>query len=136
MKRYAIWDKVSPIITPIGEVLSPEQWVARYPVAGIATINVVCAAGEINGAFFGTLGQMVEIYENEGCDFSACTTPEEKLAAIEAFDEAKEAETIAKTKAKAEQEALNAELNATSLASIAASMEFQNMMSLPDEEEI
>lgn len=136
MKRYAIWDKVSPIITPIGEVLSPEQWVARYPVAGIATINVVCAAGEINGAFFGTLGQMVEIYENEGCDFSACTTPEEKLAAIEAFDEAKEAKTIAEAKAKAEQEALNAELNATSLASIAASMEFQNMMSLPDEEEI
>ena len=143
MKHYAIWNKKDPIITPIGEVLSAEQWIARYPVAGVSSIIVVCGAGEINGSFFGTLGQMVQMYENEGCDFSACTTPEEKLAAIEAFDEAKEAETIAEAKAKAEQEALkaeqealNAELNATSLASIAASMEFQNLMSLPDEEEI
>lgn len=88
MKRYAIWNKTDPIITPIGEVLSPEQWIARYPVAGISTITVVCAAGEVNGAFFGTLGQMVQMYEAQGCDFSACTTAEEKLAAIEAFEDA------------------------------------------------
>ena len=49
MARYAIWDKVSPVITPIGEVLSPEQWIARYPVAGVESIKVVCAGGEING---------------------------------------------------------------------------------------
>lgn len=88
MKRYAIWNKTDPIITPIGEVLTPEQWIARYPVAGVSTITVVCAAGEVNGAFFGTLGQMVQMYEAQGCDFSACTTAEEKLAAIEAFEDA------------------------------------------------
>ena len=87
-KRYAIWDKVSPIITPIGEVLSAEQWIARYPVAAIPTITVVCAAGEINGGFFGTLGQMVQMYEVQGADFSACTTAEEKLEVIEAFEDA------------------------------------------------
>lgn len=88
MKRYAIWDKKSPIITPIGEVLTAEQWIQRYPVAGVPSITVVCGAGEINGAFFGTLGQMVQMYENQGADFSACETNEDKLAVIEAFEDA------------------------------------------------
>lgn len=85
--RYAIWDKVSPIITPIGEVLTAEKWIERYPVAGVPSITVVCAAGEINGAFFGTLGQMVQMYTAQGADFSACTTDEEKLEVIEAFED-------------------------------------------------
>ena len=87
MKRYAIWNKTDPVITPIGEFLTAEQWIERYPVAGAPNITVVCAAGEINGAFFGTLGQMRQIYEAEGCDFSACETPEEILEAIEAFED-------------------------------------------------
>lgn len=130
MNRYAIWDKKSPVITPIGEVKTAEQWIARYPVAALESVIVILAAGEINGALFDTLGAMVQRFERQGCDFSACTTPEEKLAAIEAFEDAREAEA----KAVAESEALNAELTATSLASIAASMEYQNMMTLPDEE--
>lgn len=130
MNRYAIWNKQDTIITPIGEVLSAEKWIQRYPVAGVDSITVICAAGEINGAFFGTLGQMVDMYTKQGCDFSACATPEEKLAAIEAFDEAREA---ADAEAAANNVA-NEELTATSLASIAASMEYQNMMTLEDVE--
>ena len=134
MSKYAMWNKKDPVLTPIGEVLTAEQWISRYPIAGVETINVVCAGDEINGAFFGTLGQMVELYTKQGCDFSACQTPEDKLAAIVAFEDTREAEAAAQAKAQAEQEAMNAELNATSLASIAASMEYQNMMTLPDEE--
>ena len=89
MKRYAIWNKKDPVITPIGEVLTPAEWIGRYPVAGLDTITVVCGAGEINGAFFGTIGQMVQMYETMGCDFSACSTNEEKLEAIEAFEDAR-----------------------------------------------
>ena len=118
MKRYAIWDKVSPIITPIGEVLTAEQWVARYPVAGVPSITVVCGAGEINGAFFGTLGQMKQMYEAQGCDFSACTTNEEVLETIEAFEDAMNAPS---TEVTAEER-------------IAAALEYQVMVSLPDEE--
>ena len=87
MARYAIWDKISPIITPIGEVLTPAQWIDRYPVAGVESIKVVCAGGEINGAFFGTLGQMVDMYGKNGCDFSDCVTDEDYLNAIEAFED-------------------------------------------------
>lgn len=128
--KYAIWDKQSPVLTPIGEVLTAEQWIGRYPIAGVDTITVICAAGEINGGFFGTLGQMVDMYTKQGCDFSACTTDQEKLDAIEAFDDAREA-------AAAEAAATsvsNDELTATSLASIAASMEYQNMLTLEDVE--
>ena len=88
MKRYALWNKQDQVITPVGEVLTAAQWIARYPVAGIASIKVVCAAGEINGAFFGTLGQMKLNYENMGADFSACVTDEDVLQVIENFEDA------------------------------------------------
>lgn len=112
MKRYAIWNKTDPILTPIGEVLTAEQWIQRYPIAGVPSITVVCGAGEINGAFFGTLGQMVQMYEAQGADFSACETPEDKLAVIEAFEDAMNAPS---TEASAEER-------------IAAALEYQNMM--------
>ena len=114
MSRYAIWDKVSPIITPVGEVLTAEQWIDRYPVAGLDSITVVCAAGEINGGFFGTLGQMKTMYENMGADFSECTTDEEILAKIEEFD------TIMNTPNE----------EPTAEERIAAAMEYQNLMKL------
>lgn len=132
--RYAIWNKKDPILTPIGEVLSAEKWIERYPIAGVESITVVCAGGEINGGFFGTLGQMVEMYTKAGCDFSGCKNAEDKLAAIEAFEDAREAQAAADAKAKAEAVAANEEMTAASLASIAASMEYQNLLTLDDTE--
>lgn len=134
MARYAIWNKQDPILTPVGEVFTAEQWIKRWPIAGLDSITVICAAGEINGGFFGTLGQMVDMYTKQGCDFSACATAEEKLAAIEAFEDAREVEAAAKAQEEANIAAVNNELTATSLASIAASMEYQNMMTLEDVE--
>ena len=136
MKKYAIWNKQDPILTPIGEVLTAEQWIERYPIAGVPTVTVICAAGEINGGFFGTLGQMVDIYEKQGCVFTDEMTPEEKLAAIEEFEDTREAEEKAKAEEKAAAEAYNNEMSATSLASIAAQLEYQNMMTLDDVEEV
>ena len=131
MKRFKIWDKKTPIITPIGEYLTPEQWIARYPAAGKDSVTVLCGAGEINGSIFATLGQTVMDYEKLGCDFSGCTTDEEKLAVIEAFDDARE---IAEREA-AEEARANEAVQADALASIAASLEYQNLMTLPDVEE-
>ena len=134
MKRYAIWDKVSPIITPVGEVLTADQWKARYPVAALDSVTVICSAGEINGGIFDTLGSLVQRYENEGCDFSACTTAQEKVEAIEAFEDERSAKAKAAAAERAQTKALNDEMTATSLSSIAASMDYQNMMSLEDVE--
>lgn len=130
MKRYAIWNKKDNILTPVGEVLTAEQWINRYPVAGLESVVVVCAAGEINGSLFATLNSMVNNFEKEGCDFSKCTTPEEKLQAIEDFEDARQASAVKK---RAEVEAQK-EMDSVSLASIAASMEYQNMLTLEDAE--
>ena len=118
--RYAIWNKKDTILTPIGEVLTAQQWIERYPIAGVESITVVCAGGEINGAYFGTLGQMVEMYANAGCDFSNCKTAEDKLNAIEAFEDA--------------SNAISDEPSAEER--IAAALEYQVMASLPDDEDI
>lgn len=119
MNRYAIWNKQDPILTPIGEVLTAQQWIERYPIAGVGSITVVCGGGEINGAFFGTLGQMVDMYTKMGCDFSGCETAEDNLAAIEAFEDAREAEAAAAAQAAAAAEASNAERTAVALEAIA-----------------
>lgn len=117
MKRYAIWDKQSPVIVPTGKVFTAEQWKEKYPVAALDAITVVCSAGEVNGGFFGTLGQMVQMYAAQGCDFSACTTDEEKLAVIEAFEDAMNTPSTEPTTDER----------------IAAALEYQVMASLPDE---
>ena len=33
MSRYAIWNKQDTILTPVGEVISAEQWIQKYPIA-------------------------------------------------------------------------------------------------------
>lgn len=85
MSRYAVWNKTSKVITPIGEVLTPQQWIDRYPVAEV--LDTVVAGGTINGAFFGVYDQMVEMYTAEGCDFSGCTTQQDYLDRIEQFED-------------------------------------------------
>lgn len=116
MARYAIWNKKDNVITPRGEVLSADEWKARYPVAALDSIIVVCAAGEINGGFFGTLGQMRQMWEQQGIDFSACTTNEEILAAIESAEDAANTPSDEPT---AEER-------------IAAALEMQNLMAMDD----
>lgn len=86
-KRYVIWDEVSPVITPIGEVLTAEQWMDRYPMARLDGLQLVVAGGQINGAFCGVYSEMLDMYERQGCDFSGCTTQQEHLDAIEAFED-------------------------------------------------
>lgn len=108
MARYAIWNKKDPVITPVGEFLTAEQWIERYPVAGVESIKIVCAGGEINGAFFGTLGQMVEMYTSAGCDFTDCVSDQDKLDAIEAFEDAMNAPSTEPTPEERQTKALEA----------------------------
>ena len=118
MKKYALWDKKTQIVTPTFEVFTAEQWMERYPAAKLDHITVVCSAGEINGAFFGTLNQLKQIYEQKGCDFSDCTTDEEVLFVIEAFDD------LMKLQAKETAQQPSAEER------IAAALEYQNLLAM------
>ena len=78
---------------------------------------------------------MVEMYETDGCDFTGCETPEDKINRINQYEIDKEIQMKAKAEEEAERKAYNEELNAMSMASIAAQLEFQNMMTLDDVEE-
>ena len=119
LKRYAVWDKQSPVIVPTGKVFTAAQWKEKYPVAELDSVTVICSAGEVNGGFFGTLGQMVQMYAAQGCDFSGCETAEEKLEVIETFEDAMNTPSDEPT---ADER-------------IAAALEYQVLASLPDETE-
>ena len=120
-KRYQIWDKTSNVITPVGEVLSPEEWIARYPMAAIDGIKLVLAGGIINGAVCMEFSTMVDNYTSAGCDFSSCVEDQDYLDTIEAFENA--------------QNAAAASIISTE-ERIASALEAQVMLSLPDEEEV
>jgi hypothetical protein len=95
MSRYAIWNKRDQVITPIGEVLTPEQWISRYPMANV--LDIVIGGGAINGAYCMEYTSFKEMYEKEGCDFSQCVTKQDCLDAIEAFEDARNNQPIGVT---------------------------------------
>ena len=122
MKRYQIWDKQSPVITPSGAVFTAEEWKNKYPAAKLDSIVVVCSAGEINGGFYGTLGQMKQNYENQGVDFSSAHTNEEILQTIEDWEDQRAEEAKA-----AAEEAAN---TPSAEERLAAAVEFQNLLAM------
>jgi len=117
LKRYSIWDKESPIICPSGIMFTAEEWKQQHPVAKLDNITIVCQAGEINGGFFGTLGGMVQMYEQQGLEFSNAKSDVEKLEMIEAFEDSQQ--PIDTGESSAEER-------------IASALEFQNLMAMGD----
>ena len=108
--RYRVWDKTSDVITPVGEVFTPAQWIERYPAA--AVLKTVVDGGDINGGFFGFFNQMINMAEQQGCDFTGCTEDQDYLDAIEAFEDEQNAPID----------------DVTPEERIAAALEFQNLM--------
>lgn len=119
MARYQIWDKVSNVIVPTGQVFTPEQWVEQHPMAGIDTLDIVISGGTINGGFIAEYTSFIQLYADAGCDFTSCTSQQECLDAIEAFEDARN------------EAAANAVSNEER---IAAALEAQVLLSLPDDE--
>lgn len=118
MARYAIWDKKSDIYTPVGEKLTAEIWIARYGWINIPSVVPVVAGGAINGAFIGNLADMKAMCEKQGAVFTEGVSDEELLAEIEAWEDY-----------------MNAPSNEISTDErIAAALEAQVMMAMPDEE--
>ena len=118
MSKYQIWDKTSNVFTPVGENLTPAEWIARYGWIANPVAVPVIAGGIINGAFIGELSEMKALYERMGAVFTDGIINEELLAEIEAFeDEMNKPSTEVSTDER-----------------IAAALEAQVMLSMPDEE--
>lgn len=86
MARYQIWNKRDKVITPIGEVLTPEQWIERYPMAEV--LDIIISGNPINGSVCMEYTTTIDTYRQMGCDFSKCISKQDHLDAIEAFEDA------------------------------------------------
>lgn len=86
-RKYQIWDKQSNVYTPIGEELTPSQWIERYGWINNPAAVPVIAAGMFNGAFIGELFQMKLMYEAQGAEFDPSLTNEQLLDAIAEFED-------------------------------------------------
>ena len=85
--KYKLWDKKEFIYTPVGEVISPEDWIARYPWANIPTAKMVISGGTVNGAFCGELNDMKTMYHKMDASITEGMSDEEVLEPIENFED-------------------------------------------------
>lgn len=110
--KYKIWNGTDSLITPIGEVLSPQQVVERYPAAGIEGIKFIVADAPISMSVFMEFEQTKNHYRQMGIAFTEQMTDQEALDAITSFEEnPPPAEPTVEER-------------------IAAALEFQNLMNL------
>lgn len=123
MAKYQIWNRKDVIITPSGEVFTPDQWIAKHPICGIETIKMVISGSTINGSLLYEFNSFKQRLEKMGCDFSGCETDQEYLDKIEVFE-----------KEQSEQAQATEEQTQATQERIAAALEAQVLLSLPDEE--
>lgn len=130
MSRYILWDHVSTVITPSGEVFTPQEWEERYPAT--ALIDYVMSGSDINGALMQAYGPMLDMYAAQGCDFTGCSTKQAKLNRIEQFeDEQAEAARQAEEEAREAEEAAAAEAEELALREVEA-LEDLVVLNMPD----
>lgn len=130
MSRYILWDHVSTVITPSGEVFTAEEWEDRYPAT--AHIDYVMSGGDMNGALMQSYGSMIEMYTAQGCDFSGCTTKQQRLDRIEQFEDAQaEAAREAEERRREEEEAAASEAEELALREVEA-LEDLVVLNMPD----
>ena len=119
-KRYQIWDKVSNVYTPSGNMYTAEEWINKYKWINIPGMVPVMSAGSINGALIDELHQMKSRYEQQGATFEDTLTDQQLLDAIEAFEDQRNEE--------AKIAAQEAAATPTAEERIAAAMEYANLL--------
>lgn len=130
MSRYILWDHVSQVITPSGDVFTAEEWEDKYPAT--AHIDYVMSGGDMNGALMQSYGSMIEMYSKMGCDFTGCNTKQQRLDRIEQFEDAQEeAAREAEERRREEEEAAAAEAEELALREIEA-LEDLVVLNMPD----
>jgi hypothetical protein len=110
--KYKIWDKEENLITPIGEVLTPEQVTERYPMAALEGMKFIVCDAPISMGVFMEFEQTKEHYKGLGVPIEEGMTDQEVLDAITSWEE------------------YPPEPEPTADERIAAALEFQNLMSL------
>lgn len=116
MAKYKIWDRETSLVTPIGEVLTPEQVFARYPASSLTDMKYIICDAPISMGVFMEFEATKEHYKRLGAPITDDMTDQEVLDAISYWEEHPPAP------------------EPTAEERIAAMLEFQSMMMLPDNE--
>lgn len=111
--KYKIWDKQSNLITPIGEVLTPEQVFKRYPSSAIEGMKYIICDAPISMGVFMEFESAKNHYKALGVPITDNMTDQEVLDAISNWEE------NPPTPPPSPEER------------IAAAIEFQNLLNMP-----
>jgi hypothetical protein len=92
MSRYKIWNKQDNIYTIAPDetgkaVFTPDEWMAKYPWAGIPGVKTIIGGGAINGTVCMQFDMTIEMYRKAGVEITDDMTDAEALAAIEDFED-------------------------------------------------
>lgn len=118
MAKYKIWDKTEDVYTPAGKRFTAAEWAQKYPWLNQKGAVMVIADDIINGAFCAELHTMKKTYEQSGAVFEEGLTDEALLQAIEAYEiSLSQGSSVPNSEER-----------------IAAALEAQVMMALPDAE--
>lgn len=128
MVKYKIWDKLSNIKTPSGEVLSAEDWKNRYPVAREDDSVIILSNSYFDGAIFEELHMLQTRCESMGASFTDGLSDQELLSAIEHFEDEYRAAQQASAEAAVQAEAEYAAESLAAEQAVAGALVYQNMM--------
>ena len=85
--KYKIWNKQDSLVTPIGEVLTAEEVMNRYPASRIEDSKwIICDSFYSLGVFM-EFTQTKEAYKALGVEITDDMTDQEVLDAISYFEE-------------------------------------------------
>lgn len=85
--KYKIWNGKDDLITPIGEILTAEQVVTKYPMAAKKDMKFVIVDAPISMGVFMELEQTKTAYKGMGVEITDDMTDQEVLDAISYFEE-------------------------------------------------
>lgn len=85
--KYKIWNKTDTLVTPIGEVLTSEQVIAKYPASAVDGIDFIICDSPISLGVFMEYTQTKANYKNIGVPITDTMTKQEVLDAISYFEE-------------------------------------------------
>ena len=85
--KYKIWNRTDTLITPIGEVLTPEQVFAKYPASQMESIDFIVCDAPISMGVFMEFEQTKQSYKQAGAEITEGMTKQEVLDAITWFEE-------------------------------------------------
>ena len=116
--KYKIWDREETLVTPIGEVLTKEQVFERYPASQLENMKYIICDSPVQLGVFMEFNATKEHYKEMGANITDDMTDQEVLDAITEFEQTPPPDP-----------------GPTAEERIAASLEFQSMMMLPQEGE-